>query len=144
SGARLPYWRRFPARAREAPPQLTDPRNERPAGDGEREAVESDGHARSTCGVRELRQPPVRRSVRQRAAAVDRLLVAIGRCLRFSSPPGLAGPAAHETLLLCGCVVGTEVGIPLVRLSPSFSWTRGSLSTSDCRQGPSSAPEHAS
>ena len=25
---------------------------------------------------------------------------------------------------------------PLVRLSPSFSWTRGSLSTSDCGQGP--------
>jgi hypothetical protein len=63
---------------------------------------------------------------------------------RFSSPSGLAGPAAHETLLLCGCVVGTEVGILLVRLSPSFSWTRGSLSTSDCRHGPSSAPEHAS
>ena len=62
---------------------------------------------------------------------------------RFSSPSGLAGPAAHETLLLCGCVVGTEVGILLVRLSPSFSWTRGSLSTSDCRHGPSSAPEHA-
>jgi len=34
--------------------------------------VESDGHARSTCGVRELRQPPVRRSVRQRAAAARR------------------------------------------------------------------------
>ena len=38
----------------------------------EREAVESDEHARSTCGVRELRQPPVRRSVRQRAAAARR------------------------------------------------------------------------
>ena len=34
--------------------------------------MESDGHARSTCGVRELRQPPVRRSVRQRAAAARR------------------------------------------------------------------------
>ena len=64
--------------------------------------------------------------------------------IRFSSPSGLAGPAAHETLLLCGCVVGTEVGILLVRLSPSFSWTRGSLSTSDCGHGLSSAPEHAS
>src|SRR5207253_4906057 len=52
---------------------------------------------------------------------------------------GLARPAAHETLLLCGRVVGTEVGIPLVRLSPLFSWTRGSWSTSDCRHGPSSA-----
>ena len=31
----------------------------------EREAVESDGHTRSTCGVRELRDSPVRRSVRQ-------------------------------------------------------------------------------
>ena len=37
-----------------------------------REPVESDEHARSTCGVRELRQPPVRRSVRQRAAAARR------------------------------------------------------------------------
>ena len=34
--------------------------------------MESDGHARSTCGVREPRQPPVRRSVRQRAAAARR------------------------------------------------------------------------
>jgi hypothetical protein len=32
-----------------------------------------------------------------------------------SPPPGLARPAAHETMLLCGRVVGTEVGIPLVR-----------------------------
>jgi hypothetical protein len=38
----------------------------------EREAVESDGHTRSTCGVRELRQPPVRRSVRQRAGRPPR------------------------------------------------------------------------
>ena len=38
----------------------------------EREAVESDGHARSTCGVRELRDAPVRRSVGQRAAAALR------------------------------------------------------------------------
>ena len=38
----------------------------------QREAVESDGHARSTCGVRELRRPPVRRSVGQRAAAARR------------------------------------------------------------------------
>ena len=38
----------------------------------EREAVESDGHARSTCGVRELRDAPVRRSVRQWAAAARR------------------------------------------------------------------------
>ena len=70
--------------------------------------------------------------------------LAAARQFHFSSPSGLAGPAAHETLLLCGRVVGTEVGIPLVRLSPSFSWTRGSWSTSDCRHGPSSAPEHAS
>ena len=66
------------------------------------------------------------------------------RAFHFSFPSGLAGPAAHETLLLCGCVVGIEVGIHLVRLSPTFSWTRGSWSTSDCRHGPSSAPEHAS
>jgi len=63
---------------------------------------------------------------------------------RFSFPSGLAGPAAHETLPFCGRAVGIEVGIPLVRLSPRFSWTRGSWSTSDCRHGPSSAPEHAS
>ena len=37
-----------------------------------REPVESDEHARSTCGVRELRDPPVRRSVGQRAAAARR------------------------------------------------------------------------
>ena len=42
------------------------------------------------------------------------------RRFRFSSPPGLAGPAAHETLLVCGRVVGTEVGFPLVRLKPDF------------------------
>jgi hypothetical protein len=36
-----------------------------------------------------------------------------------------------------------EVGNPLVRLSPSLSWTRGSWSTSDCRHGPSLVPEHA-
>ncbi|MGO9801240.1 MAG: hypothetical protein ACLPQ0_17430, partial [Candidatus Binatus sp.] len=37
-----------------------------------REPVESDEHARSTCGVRELRDAPVRRSVRQWAAAARR------------------------------------------------------------------------
>jgi hypothetical protein len=29
-----------------------------------------------------------------------------------------------KLLLVWGRVVGTEVGIPLVRLSPIFSWTR--------------------
>src|SRR5208282_5120697 len=38
----------------------------------EREPVDSDGHARSTCGVRELRDAPVRRSVRRWAAAARR------------------------------------------------------------------------
>src|SRR5207244_5717514 len=38
----------------------------------------------------------------------------------------------------------TLVGMSLVRLSSNTSWTRGSLSTSDCGHGPSSAPEHAS
>src|SRR5580704_11739821 len=61
-------------------------------------------------------------------------------CVLISSPPGLAGPAAHETLLFCGRVVGTEVAIRLVQLSPFISWTRGSWSTSDCRHGPPSAP----
>ena len=77
---------------------------------------------------------PLGPMVRPRFVAVD---------FHFSFPSGLAGPAAHETLLLCGCVVGTEVGIRLVRLSPMRSWTRGSLRTSDCRHGPSLAPEHA-
>ena len=45
-------------------------------------------------------------------------------------------PTAHETLLLC-VVVGTEVGVSLVRLSPFPSWTRGSGSTSDCCHEPS-------
>jgi hypothetical protein len=45
-------------------------------------------------------------------------------------------------VLLCGRFVGTEVGLSLVRLSPKLSWTRGPLSTSDCRHGPSSALEH--
>ena len=40
---------------------------------------------------------------------------------RSSSPPGFAGPAAYETLLLCGRVVGTEVDIRLVRLSQSIN-----------------------
>ena len=38
----------------------------------EREAVESDEHSRSTRGVRDLREPPVRRSVGQRPAAARR------------------------------------------------------------------------
>ena len=41
------------------------------------------------------------------------------RQFHFSSPSGLAGPAAHETLLICGRVVGTEVGFPLVQLMPA-------------------------
>ena len=38
---------------------------------------------------------------------------------RTEFSPGLAGPAAHETLLFYG-VVGTEVGFVLVRLSPRW------------------------
>ncbi len=79
------------------------------------------------------------------AAAAGRTMVRSPAApVLFSFPSGLAGPAAHETLPFCGHVVGIEVGIRLVRLSPLFSWTRGSWSTSDCRHGPSSAPEHAS
>jgi hypothetical protein len=48
-----------------------------------------------------------------------------GPVVPSSFPPGFARPAAHETLLLCGGVAGTEVGSFLVRLSPSSSWTRG-------------------
>src|SRR5712692_6816065 len=104
-----------------------------------------------------------------------RLAIQYPRSVVTSSPPGLARPAAHESLsyisvprwiflltfvlvlhrawpdlqrmkllLLCAGVVGTEVGVFLVRLSPFTSWTRGSWSTSDCRHGPFSAPEHAS
>src|SRR5215468_9230967 len=40
-------------------------------------------------------------------------------------------------LCYSGVVVGTEVGVSLVRLSPSPSWTRGSGSTSDCCHEPS-------
>ncbi len=45
----------------------------------EREAVESDGHARPTWRMRELRQPsvPQRAGGRRAAAEVDCLLVAI-------------------------------------------------------------------
>jgi hypothetical protein len=42
------------------------------------------------------------------------------RRFRFSSPSGVAGPAADETLLLCGRVVGTEVGIPFGAIKPEF------------------------
>ena len=60
-----------------------------------REPVESDEHARSTCGVRELRHPPVRRSVaaaggRRAAADVDRLLVANGCWWRTGDAGGAA------------------------------------------------------
>jgi hypothetical protein len=58
--------------------------------------------------------------------------------------PALPDLQRMKLLLFCGRIVGTEVGIPLVRISPLVSWTRGSWSTSDCRHGPSSAPEHAS
>jgi hypothetical protein len=37
------------------------------------------------------------------------------RRMPSSSPPGLARPAAHETLLLCGGVVGTEVGLGAIK-----------------------------
>src|SRR6202011_5015413 len=44
----------------------------------------------------------------------------------------------------CGAPSAPRSFIGLVRISPRTSWTRGSLSTPDCRHGPSSAPEHAS
>src|SRR5260370_42208830 len=53
-------------------------------------------------------------------------------------------PAANETVLGLRRAVGTEVVHWLGAISPRTSWTRGSLSTPDCRQGSSSAPEHAS
>jgi len=46
------------------------------------------------------------------AARALSILMAKDPNLFSSSPPGLAGPAAHETVLLFGRVVGTEVGIP--------------------------------
>jgi hypothetical protein len=61
--------------------------------------------------------------------------------LQLSFPSGLARPAAHETSCYPRpCVVGTEVGVFLVRLSPQLSWTRGSWSTSDYRHGPPIGP----
>ena len=96
-GARLPLWRRIFARARARARrwrrELGGGVRQHPGSNNcvegaygiarfdRREPVESDEHARSTCGVRELRQPPVRRSVaaaggRRAAADVDRLLVA--------------------------------------------------------------------
>ena len=122
-----------------APGELSDLRGRR-AQHPDRDRTEMGSRINLFCRpyAREARSAS-RLTRRRRAAASDRR-----RRFLFSSPPGLAGPAAHETLLLCGRVVGTEVGIPLVRLSPIFSWTRGSWSTSDCCHGPSSAPEHAS
>jgi hypothetical protein len=38
----------------------------------------------------------------------------------------IAGPSAYEPFPILGRVVGTEVGICLVRLGPLPSWTRGS------------------
>ena len=53
--------------------------------------MDSDEHARSTCGVLDLRQQLVRRSVwqwdRSPAADVDGLLVAIGRRRGFGAAP---------------------------------------------------------
>src|SRR5450830_422963 len=95
-------------------------------------ALQADGGTRSAFAAS---------SIRRRSAAWT---ILPDWTYQSSSPPSFGRPAAHETLLLFGRVVGTEVGISLVRLSPKSSWTRGSLSTSDCRHGPSSAPEHAS
>src|SRR5215471_3747286 len=76
--------------------------------------------------------------------AVSALWCECHLALHTSFPPGLTRPTAHETYFATlPDVVGTEVGIRLVRLSPHISWTRGSWSTSDCRHGPPSAPEHA-
>ena len=55
--------------------------------------MDSDEHARSTCGVLDLRQQLVRRSVWQwrwsAAADVDGLLVAIGRRRGFGAAPAM-------------------------------------------------------
>ena len=55
--------------------------------------MDSDEHARSTCGVLDLRQQRVRRSVWQwrwsPAAGVDGLLVAIGRRRGFGAAPAM-------------------------------------------------------
>ena len=55
--------------------------------------MDSDEHARSTCGVLDLRQQLVRRSVWQwrwsPAAGVDGLLVAIGRRRGFGAAPAM-------------------------------------------------------
>ena len=60
--------------------------------------VESDEHARSTCGVRELRDAPVRRSVRQWAAAARRptSIVCWWRSFVGGERAMLAVPRAHR------------------------------------------------
>jgi hypothetical protein len=94
------------------------------------------------------------RNFRRAERLLDRIEPSGRQMVRSTSPPSaisvlvfhraLPDLQRMKLLLPCGHVVGTEVGILLVQLSPSFSWTRGSLSTSDCGHGPSSAPEHAS
>ncbi len=56
-------------------------------------------------------------------------------------------PSIDETCKRVGIeyfrVVGIEVGMRLVRISPCNSRTRNPLSTPDCRHGRFTAPEHA-
>ena len=63
--------------------------------------MDSDEQARSTCGVLDLRQQLVRRSVWQwrwsPAADVDDLLVAIGRRRGFGAAPAMMVAAAPPT-----------------------------------------------
>src|SRR5260221_14786545 len=62
----------------------------------------------------------------------------------LSSPPGFGRTyRARNFCYSAAASAAPKVGNPLVRLSPFLSWTRGSWSTSDCRHGPSSVPEHA-
>jgi hypothetical protein len=79
----------------------------------------------------------LRRVSQQWMAAV---VLAAGLLFLLSSPPALAD--LHPMKLDSHRVVGTEVGLSLVPSSPFLSWTRGPRSTSPCRHGPSSAPEH--
>jgi len=80
------------------------------------------------------KQPPTGRKIRQFPVKFPVL----------SSPPGFGRTyRARNFCYSAAASAAPKVGNPLVRLSPFLSWTRGSWSTSDCRHGPSSVPEHA-
>src|SRR5260370_20220158 len=81
---------------------------------------------------------PTRASRQRHHLLIKSFVTVPHRCFR---------PAIDETCkrvgVECFRVVGTEVGMSLVRISPCNSRTRNPLSTPDCRHGRFTAPEHA-